>query len=138
MGLEQVDLIAEGSIHSVNSDFLSQILILTLEVNRGYKPSHSLHFQVRLKSSSIQPKPVHATEGSGRNIWRRLWQIRELQVGKTMTEIHEHSPPPGFTEKGQPSSLVDEDGVITLTPEEEALLLKIRAKKGRGEGKDQS
>ncbi|KAL8155671.1 hypothetical protein AgCh_000899 [Apium graveolens] len=67
-------------------------------------------------------------KGSGRNIWRRLWEIRELQVEMTMTEtIHEHSPPPGFTDKGQPSSLVDEDGVITLTPEEEALLLKIRA-----------
>ncbi|KAL8157186.1 hypothetical protein AgCh_002044 [Apium graveolens] len=51
---------------------------------------------------------------------------------ETMTNvIHEHSPPPGFTppDKGQPSTLVDADGVITLTPEEEVLLLKIRAEK---------
>ncbi|KAL8122052.1 hypothetical protein AgCh_018692 [Apium graveolens] len=73
---------------------------------------------------------------SGRNIWRRLWEIRELQAeNETMTEtIHEHSPPPSFTDKGQPSSLVDEDGVITLTFEEEALLLKIRAEKAAEKG----
>ncbi|KAL8134828.1 hypothetical protein AgCh_009732 [Apium graveolens] len=60
--------------------------------------------------------------------------VQELQVEK-MTEIHEHSPPPGFTDKGQSSSLVDEDGVITLTPEEGALLLKIRAEKAAEKGK---
>ncbi|KAL8093358.1 hypothetical protein AgCh_035287 [Apium graveolens] len=79
------------------------------------------HVRSHLQSSRSLFK---GPKGSGRNIWRRLWEIREL-----CSPIHEHSPPPGFTDKGQPSTLIDEDGVITLTPEEQALLLKIRAEK---------